>query len=364
MIEGLPLPPAYVLEAYCPEPSKFRVSSLGAGNINDTYLVQSGDKAFVLQKINSGVFSSPLRVIKNFEKITRHFNSGAQTSEVQLQLSLPINSLGGSSHIVDEKGDFWRAQSYIPHRSKQVLSNECEARQTGVILAAFHSRLSDFDGSKLEDPLPGFHNLPMYLQAFDIALRNMNRKMGKKLEYCFEVIDKIRGRAATLKRAMDIGTLKCQPVHGDPKLDNFLFNENNQCFGLLDLDTVAMGLVHHDLGDCLRSCCNKAGEACEDNYQVVFDLQMCRALVDGYLSVARELDQRQRYYIYDGVLLICFELGIRFLTDYLEGNHYFKVQNENDNLLKAENQFRLAVDVGYKEDAIRHLIESVASLYH
>ncbi|MFW2366230.1 MAG: phosphotransferase enzyme family protein [Desulforhopalus sp.] len=362
MIEGFP--PAYILEAYCSELSKLRVSSLGAGNINDTYLVRSEDTTFVLQRINSRVFPHPLRVVKNFEHITRYFTSSGDTSEVQLQLAAPINSLEDFSHIVDEKGDFWRAQSYIPHCSKEVLSNECEARQTGVILAGFHSRLIDFDGSKLEDPLPGFHNLPMYLQAFDRALRSSNRRISKKLEYCLEVVDKVRGRAATLKRAMDTGALKCQPVHGDPKLDNFLFNENNQCFGLLDLDTVAMGLVHHDLGDCLRSCCNKAGEGAEDTRQVVFDLQMCRALLDGYLSVARGFDQQQRYYIYDGVLLICFELGLRFLTDYLEGNHYFKVENENDNLLKAENQFRLAVDVSYKEDAIRHLVETVASLYH
>jgi hypothetical protein len=352
-----------VLAAYCPEPSRWEVAPLGAGNINDTYLVQSRESAFVLQKINCGVFFDPLRVIDNFEKINTYLSLNRPSSKPGVRVASPVRTLAGCSHYVDENGDFWRAQSYIPHSSKCVLKDAGEARQVGVILAAFHSRLEDFDSSALEEPLPGFHDLPLYLQAFDAVSREMSRETGRDLRYCFEIVDKYRDRATTLTRATQAGILRPQPVHGDPKLDNFLFNDRNECFGLLDLDTVSMGLIHHDLGDCLRSCCNRAGEAGGDNLQVIFDLQICRALLDGYFSASRGMGELQRHCIFDGVLLICFELGLRFLTDFLDGNHYFKVEQDDDNLFKAVNQFRLTVDVDQKENSIRNLVEDVASSF-
>ena len=211
--------------------------------------------------------------------------------------------------------------------------------------------------------MPGFHNLALYLRAFDTVSREMSRKSGRRLRYCLDIVKKYRDRAATLAGAVDAGILKLQPVHGDPKLDNFLFNDRGECFGLLDLDTVSIGLVHHDIGDCLRSCCNPSGETGGDNLQVTFDLQTCRALLEGYFSVVRDMGRQQRYYIFDGVLLICFELGLRFLTDYLDGNRYFRVEKDDDNLAKAVKQFRLTADVDQKENTIRNLVEHVASGY-
>lgn len=352
-----------VLAAYCSEPTRWNAAPLGAGNINDTYLVHSADGAFVLQRINSRVFSYPLRLIDNFEKITNHLRKKASPRSPRIRVASPVKTLAGFSHYIDQWGDCWRAQSYISHRSKLVLSSGQEAHQVGVILAAFHSQLRDLGDSVLEDPLPGFHDLPLYLQSFDTVVDKMSRKKGAELNYCLEFVEQYRGRATILKGARDAGVLKCQPVHGDPKLDNFLFNDRNECFGLLDLDTVAMGLVHHDLGDCLRSCCNQAGEVGGDTSKVTFNLQICRLLLDGYFSIIRDMGQQQRQYIYDGVLLICFELGLRFLTDYLDGNQYFKVRQEDDNLFKAVTQFRLTADVAGKETAIRNLVESEASRY-
>lgn len=352
-----------VLAAYCPEPSGLRVAPLGAGNINDTYLVQSGDGAFVLQRINSRVFPYPLRVISNFGKITTYLRPERPFSAPRLRVASPVRTLAGCSHYVDENGDYWRAQTFIPHRSKRALNDQREAGQVGVILAAFHSRLVDFKSLGLDDPLPGFHNLALYLRAFDTVSREMSRKTGRRLRYCLDIVKKYRDRAATLRRAVDAGILKLQPVHGDPKLDNFLFNDRDECFGVLDLDTVSIGLVHHDIGDCLRSCCNPAGETGGDNLQVTFDLQTCRALLEGYFSVIRDMGEQQRHYIFDGLLLICFELGLRFLTDYLDGNQYFRVEKDDDNLAKAVNQFRLTADVDRKENTIRNLVEQVASGY-
>ena len=131
---------------------------------------------------------------------------------------------------------------------------------------------------------------------------------------------------------------------------------------LLDLDTVAMGLVHYDLGDCLRSCCNRVGETGHDVLPITFDMSFCQALLDGYFSGPdKQLSMEQRAYIFDGVLLICYELGVRFFTDHLRGNSYFKVQTDGDNLHRAVNQFRLVDDIAKKELKIRAMALTVGN---
>ncbi len=165
-------------------------------------------------------------------------------------------------------------------------------------------------------------------------------------DFCLATIDRYRPQAATLVSARDAGILTVQPIHGDPKVDNFIFDDQGEVLGLLDLDTVAMGLLHYDLGDCLRSCCNRGGEAGSNDMPITFDLSFCQALLDGYFCGPEKLlSKEQRGFIFDGVLLICFELGVRFFTDHLRGNPYFKVQQDGDNLLRAVNQFRLADNI-------------------
>ena len=159
-----------------------------------------------------------------------------------------------------------------------------------------------------------------------------------------------------LEDAKISGILTIQTIHGDPKIDNFLFNDQGLADGMLDLDTVGVGLVHFDLGDCLRSCCNRVGEGGTDSLPVSFDLQFCQALLQGYFSEGHQLlSAGQRAYIYDAVLAITFELGVRFFTDHLRGNSYFKVRQDGDNLARATRQFNLTEDIVAKEKEIRFL---------
>ena len=182
----------------------------------------------------------------------------------------------------------------------------------------------------------------------------MDTAASRESQNCIAAIDRYRQKATTLENAKSAGILGLQPIHGDPKVDNFLFGDQGEVLGLLDLDTVAMGLVHYDLGDCLRSCCNKAGESGGRIRPVKFDMVFCQALLDGYFAEPEELlSKEQRNYIFDGVLLICFELGVRFFTDHLRGNPYFKVEQEGDNLLRADRQFRLVEDIAKREREIR-----------
>jgi Ser/Thr protein kinase RdoA (MazF antagonist) len=346
--------PLDVLAAFCRKPATFAVTPLGFGNINDTFLVRSASRSFVLQRINNEVFPEPLKVIENFHVITKHLLCKNKEQRQGLQIASPVLTLNKGMFHRDSTGAFWRAQSYLPHKSFRVLNGLGQAREVGKTLAKFHRLVRDIDVQELHDPLPGFHNLPGYLVEYDHELQKIKTKTGRKFHSCLATIESYRQRATILEDAKRAGILSLQPVHGDPKVDNFLFGDQDEALGLLDLDTVAIGLVHYDLGDCLRSCCNRTLEADRTLHPATFDLELCRAVLGGYFSEPdKQLKKEELSFIFDGVLLICFELGVRFFTDYLRGNLYFKVQQDDDNILRAFKQFQLTDDIARQEQEIR-----------
>ncbi len=347
--------PEPVLRAYCPQPELCVVSSLGCGNINDTFLVESSSTRFVLQRINKNVFPEPLRVIQNFPLVSLHLLSQNRECEELFKVAEPLLTRRGDLFYRDKNEEHWRAQSYIPHAALLTMSGSHQAFQAGRTLALFHSRIRNLDVSCLQDPLPGFHDLAAYLEGFDGVVQEED-VVGEDIRYCLKTIAHYRMRADAFLKAQNDGTLTDQPIHGDPKIDNFFFNKKGLAFGMLDLDTVRSGLVHHDLGDCLRSCCNKSGEAA-DSGEIFFDMELCQSLLEGYFSICHScFTDQQRVLIFDGLLLITFELGVRFLTDHFRGNTYFKVDRADENLDRAINQFRLTNDIERCENRIKRIL--------
>jgi Ser/Thr protein kinase RdoA (MazF antagonist) len=166
-----------------------------------------------------------------------------------------------------------------------------------------------------------------------------------------------------LEQARREGKLVTRPIHGDTKLNNFLFDtRTGKVVSLIDLDTVQPGLIHYDIGDCLRSCANPAGESPQDPGAVRFDLDICCALLENYLAETRHFLTRHDYdYLYDAIRLIPFELGLRFLTDHLEGDHYFKTEWSGQNLRRALVQFRLTASIEAGEQALKSLIAGLTA---
>ncbi len=348
--------PRQAAAAFCRDGATCPLSQLGRGNINDTFLVASAAAPFVLQRINSRVFPQPLSVINNFAKVTRHLTGRLVQTDKPFRTALPVPTLSGALFFHDAQGEYWRGQTYLPHTSYSTLTSPDQAFQIGRILAVFHSLVAGLDGQCLADPLPGFHNLPQYLQEFDRLPTKQQTETNAASSYCCHAIQQGRQRATVLEEAKSSGFLPLQAIHGDPKIDNFLFDNQGLADGILDLDTVGAGIVHYDLGDCLRSCCNRAGESGADGQAVLFDMEICRAILAGYFSLPQQLlSAGQRAYIFDAVLAITFELGVRFITDHLRGNTYFKVRQDGENLVRAERQFRLVEDIVKHEAEIRLL---------
>ena len=331
-----------------------KISPLGNGLINDTFLVATESSHFVLQRINRTVFPAPDRIMVNLIRLNQHLE---QKSGSAVKLKIPV-ILKTTTHLdfyQDEQGDYWRALSFIGNtESLETISNINQAQQTGFALGHFHRLVSDLDPLSLHDTLPGFHIAPGYLRHYHQVLMQAPRQFAPESLYCAEFIAKFQHLTDELETAKQQGLLSLRVIHGDPKLNNFLFDQNSKkIVSIIDLDTVKPGLVHYDIGDCLRSCCHRL----ESNN---FDLNICTAILSSYLSEAGFFFTAYDYhYLYTAIQLIPFELGLRFYTDYLEGNRYFKVTRSEQNLQRAAGQFRLCESIMARESAIKTMIEQL-----
>lgn len=350
-----------IAREFVSEHDHLSVEPLGEGLINDTFLVttEHPDKArFVLQRVNRRVFPEPRLIMENLRILLNHVRERQAGSNRIRDLRLPDirSTRAGSSYWVDDEGDFWRALSFIPEtRSHNVLQNAAQAEEVGYALGRFQFLTSDLDPGSLHDTLPGFHIAPRYLARFDRAVADGIRvSETAELRFALNFVGARRSVFAVLEEAK----LPLRVIHGDPKLNNVLFDaQSGRAAGLIDLDTVKPGLVHYDLGDCLRSCCNRSGEAAECAANVRFDLDICRAILRAYFAEAGAfLTDIERYYLYDAIRLLPLELGLRFLTDHLEGDRYFKVEHPGQNLQRALVQFRLVESIEQQEGALRELV--------
>jgi Ser/Thr protein kinase RdoA (MazF antagonist) len=330
--------------------SSSAILPLGNGLINETYLVTTASEPFVLQCINAHVFPEPEAVLKNLAEIGRHLDNKTPDA-VRLQIPRLLKSETGGGSVRDEQGRIWRAISYIAESvSLETLGDLHEARQAGFALGHFHRLLSDLNPSRLKDTLPGFHITPSYLARYrEVLAIAESRRIDKE---CAAFIERHQAMADDLEAAKRQGLLPLRIIHGDPKLNNFLFDRNRQtAIGLVDLDTVKPGLLHYDIGDCLRSCCHRL----END---VFDPEIAEAILASYLGEAGRFFTGPDYaYLYAAIRLIPFELGLRFYTDHLEGNRYFKVEGSEQNLQRALGQFRLCASIIAQEPSLGRLIE-------
>jgi Ser/Thr protein kinase RdoA (MazF antagonist) len=205
--------------------------------------------------------------------------------------------------------------------------------------------------------------MPRYLQNFDRAFSKNGFKSNAEVKHCINFVEQRREFAHVLENAREQGKLQLRPVHGDPKVNNVMINASTgRAISLVDLDTVKPGLIHYDIGDCMRSGCNPLGEETEQWEAVQFDPEIGAAILEGYLTQARNFLTAADYdYLFDSIRLLAFELGVRFFTDYLDGNVYFKVRHPEHNLQRALVQFKLTESIEAYELDIRRIIQGMVS---
>ncbi|MDD2759834.1 MAG: aminoglycoside phosphotransferase family protein [Methylomonas sp.] len=328
------------------------IKPLGHGLINDTYLIEAPTDTFVLQRINTHVFPRPHEVMDNLAVLGRHIRQKSSDS-AGLRIPNILPTRQGEAFYRDEQQDIWRALERIhPAESRESINHPDEAVQTGFALAQFHGLCADLPPTLLHDTLPGFHVTPAHLEQYDrLMAQGIAVEIDGEFRKCQAFIESRRQQAHVLENARNCGELTERVIHGDPKLNNFLFQPGSyRIVSLIDLDTVKPGLVHYDIGDCIRSCCH-------DKETGGFDLDRCSNILESYLSEAGKFFVSSDYdYLYDAIRLIPFELGLRFFTDYLSGNRYFKTSEPRQNLNRALAQLALCADIERQQAYLRQCI--------
>jgi Ser/Thr protein kinase RdoA (MazF antagonist) len=344
------------------------VRPYGRGLINDTFLVSlAGAPArhAILQRLNRRVFPQPGPLMDNLRTLLGHVARRQAAGGGDLRLPAIYPARDGRDFFTDAQGDCWRALGFLENtRGLERVRDARTAEQVGYALGRFHELTRDLDTGRLHVTRPGFHNTPRYFARFrETAAQAGDRTRDSALRECLAFAEARAATVSVLEDARQQGLLPLRVVHGDPKLDNILFDaDTGKAVGLVDLDTVQPGLLHYDLGDCLRSCCNPAGESPADPAEARFDLSLCRTILTRYITETRGfLGADDTRLLPDAIRLIPFELGLRFLTDHLEGDRYFKIERPGHNLWRARAQFRLVESIERQMGEIASLVASLAA---
>ena len=345
----------------------------GSGNVNDTFLAvfrtHFSEERIIIQRVNAHVFENPEWIMENLSILTNHYHKQLQaenaTADRIWQLPRIVPCRNGLDYYKDEEGGFWRGLTLIASAtSYEVVQSAEHAKEIGAVLGQFHRLISTMNPLSLRDTLPGFHETPKYLEAFDETLKNpeVQELISSSLEVrtLLKFIEERRGFTSVLQDAIDSGELTLRLIHGDPKVSNIMIDDDTgKGTAIIDLDTAKPGLIHYDFGDALRSLCNKQGEETSELGKVSFNLDLCEAFVQGYMQFAGDfLNENDKKYLYASIRLITFELGLRFFQDYLAGNPYFKVNSPEQNLHRAKVQFKLCESIETKKRQIKEVLES------
>jgi len=335
----------------------------GSGHINDTYCVvfdQGGACVrYILQRINHLVFKNPAALMENVQRVTAHLGQKAagQSDASRRALTL-IPALDGQPYYCDAQGNFWRVYIFIEQaRTFDAVESPQQAFQAAKAFGQFQKLLADLPAPRLHDTIPDFHHTLKRFAALEKAIEAdvANRAQSAKAEIEFA----LHHQAAT--HLLLDAKLPERVTHNDTKFNNVMLDDvTGEGICVIDLDTVMPGLALYDFGDMVRTTTSPAKEDERDLSKVRMQLPMFEALAKGYLASAAEfLTPAEIKLLSFSGKLITLEIGLRFLTDYLAGDTYFKVHREGHNLDRCRTQFKLVESIEEQEAAMNKLVETI-----
>ena len=355
----------FALPGICQKAERF-----GRGLINDTYLCEFDDRGnarkYILQRVNASVFTRPDQVMENVAIVTGHIVKKLRAEGIadpSLVTPSLVPTKNSALYLCDDTGAYWRMFNFIESGTVfDTVVDVKHAYEIGCGLGRFQSLVSDLSSDLLHDTLPGFHLTPRYLKEFDDALKAgvQNRIAGTVAEQAF--VERHRQLAPVLTDLIGSKKIPLRVVHNDPKVNNVMIhNGTHEALCMIDLDTVKPGIVHFDFGDCVRSAANPMGEDATDLDTVKIDLTLVEAIASGYLREAGAfLTRTETTALPLSVQVITFELGIRFLADYLKGDTYFRIDYPDHNLHRARVQFKLLESIEASQERLASLVAQCA----
>ena len=335
------------------------------GNVNHTYKVnfrlpEGGEKAFLVQNVNTYAFRNPVGLMNNIDMVTEHIRAKKPG-----KLALHFHHTADRKTYVADGENFWRMTNYVPSVTYNTVSDMNVVRNAGKAFGEFQMDLADFDISKLTETIPGFHNTRQRYENFRRSVEENKSGRASQVQEEIDFLLSVQEQACCLTDLCKEGKLPLRVTHNDTKINNVLFHpENNSAMIVIDLDTVMPGLMGHDFGDAIRFAANFVEEDCRDYDKVGVNLEVFRAFAEGFLSMtAKTMTQTEVETLALSSFVLTAELATRFLADYLDGDLYFKVNAPDHNLVRTRCQIALAKDMLKKMDQMEAIVQEMVKKY-
>lgn len=339
-----------------------------SGHINQTYKVyffrDNEVKDYILQKVNTYVFKNPVEVMNNIISVTEHIRSKIKQTGVSAKRSVLHyqKTDEGKYYFYDENGDFWRCSRFIDDSCTFLIASPFVMEESGKAFGEFQKHLADYPVKDLYISIPHFHNTVMRFETFKTAVKNDICGRAAKVRKEIDGYLSLENEAVKTYQRQRAGELPLRVTHNDTKCSNVLFDRKTQeHLSVIDLDTVMPGIAAFDFGDAIRAGANTAAEDEKEPSLVALDFKKFESFTRGFLGVvkgaltAAEIDS-----LAGGSVAMTAECGVRFLTDYLEGDKYFSIHYPEHNLVRAKSQLALAKDMVEKYDKMRQIVQKYA----
>ena len=328
------------------------IAPFGSGHINDTFLVETSRKKYLLQRVNHAVFKDVEGLTRNLIAVTSHLREKLTTHPQVMQALNALPSHDGRFIVRDEEGNYWRVIDFVGgSHSYDRVPNAAIAREGGRSYGWFVRMLHDFPASELVETIPGFHDAASRISQFEAAV---NADSAGRLKEIRNLADPLLERSVSMMKIHDLGKEGAIPIrvtHNDTKINNVLFNKENIGICVIDLDTVMPGFVHFDFGDAIRTFANTSDEDERILDNITFSMDYFSAFTVGFLDqVGDILNEEELASLGVAPRYITYEQTIRFLTDYLEGDTYYKIKYPDHNLVRARAQYRLLTQMEMHAD--------------
>lgn len=335
------------------------------GIINDTYIVtcidEDEDKRFILQRINGEVFEKPDEVMSNIRVVTEHLRKGAEAKDRVLKL---VRTHNNENSLIDSNDSVWRMYNFIENSTTfDTLLSVNMAYQVGTAFGAFQGELAGIEATSLHKTIDGFHNTSKRLTRFKEVLAEDPRGRAKKCEKEIEYILENQHIAPVLMDLERTQELPTRITHNDTKVNNVLFDQDtHQALCVIDLDTIMPGISLFDYGDLVRSATCPSAEDERDLSRVYMQMDYYKALTRGWIEACKgEITEKELELMPFSARLIAYELAMRFLRDYLNGDQYFKTSRPDQNLDRARTQIKMAQSFEENEAEMKEYIASITA---
>ena len=339
-----------------------KISPYGTGHINGTYCVDV--PKLLLQRINTNVFKNPEALMKNIENVTEFLKRKIQEEggDPARETLTVIKTKDGKNYYINDDESAYRMYCFV--ENTKVIEDEKtnhDLYQAGKGYGHFQKMLRDFPVEILHDTIPDFHHTPKRVQALKDAVKENRVNRAESIKEEIRFVLEHEYLANIVVDGIAKGEIPVRVTHNDTKINNILFDRlSGEAICVIDLDTVMPGSVLYDFGDALRMGASTGAEDEVDLSKVQFDTEAFRHFAKGYLEEMQdELTSKEFELLPESAALLTYECGVRFLTDYLNGDTYFKVKRENHNLDRARNQFKLVADIVQKMDELKKIISEL-----